>query len=149
MSVSESSRVTVEDIARYYPELGGPKGLQSVPDNQMIFFWAECADLDVAAKLTIGGGIAIRFIYGPDGENVGRVSPCREDIEEEVGENDARTTRRRFALLATRRYTSIPSEKILLMLHLRNGTWYRSEIAVVEEEGWASAGPKRELVGLG
>ncbi|KAL8372218.1 hypothetical protein RB595_001828 [Gaeumannomyces hyphopodioides] len=144
VSKTPSPAVTLQDIHQHYPQLGGSAGLNNIPDNQMIFFWAECAYFKISARLDVGRGIFMRFAYDANGVNVGRISPCREDTQEE----DAATTHRRFVLLATSMQTSIPSEKIVLMLQLRDGVWYRSDMAVIEEDGWLSANPKRELVGL-
>ncbi|KAL8339733.1 hypothetical protein RB601_006036 [Gaeumannomyces tritici] len=136
--------VTLQDIQQHLPQLGGSAGLSNVPDNQMIFFWAECAYFNISARLDMGRGIFMRFVYDANGVNVGRISPCREDTQEE----DPETAHRRFVLLATSKQTSIPSEKIVLMLQLRDEVWFRSDMAVIEEDGWLSADPKSELVGL-
>lgn len=141
------SEVTLEHLKKQNPKLGGQAGLDGIPDNQVILFWAECAYFTISARQAMGRGMFIRFVYDSSGVNVGRISPCREDVHED----GAGTKNRRFAHLATCKQKSIPSEKMVLMLQPGrpgDGVWYRSDMAVIEEDNWLGAKPKRELVAL-
>lgn len=146
-SRSTCSRVSLDDIPSEYPQLS-LSTLATIPDDQIIVFWAEHARFTVSPPVAGTGEPRDPWshIWDPTGETVG-FSRCYEDTETSRG-----THEREFILIGTDT-SSTGTEKAVLGIEEQTdgmkGVWSRQSAGRIGEEEWRQARPVTNLVLLG
>lgn len=145
--------VSIDDIVAHCPELT-PSRLAVTPDDQLIFFWGECAkftlsdfkrdDMDARGTYLAGSNdYYYRNVLDTKERVVGRISG--------LGESDGTgmTHEHEFVMIATRAPRGFIAKKIALQIKRWDGIAYRVHIAEIDEIAWKAVKPQWRLNALG
>lgn len=145
--------ISLGDILVYCPELPLSR-LADTPDDQLIFFWSECAkftlsdfkrqDMDARDTYLSGSNdYYYRDVLDTKDRVVGRISGS--------GENDGigMTHENEFVMIATRAPSGFIAKKIALQIKRRDGIAYRVNIAEIDEVAWKAEKPQWTLNAIG
>jgi hypothetical protein len=146
--------ICLADIINEYPCLTDIR-LLDTPDDQMIFFRADCARCQVSSPvLSLEGAYNPRNpvyskcvkhhrnIIDNAGRVVGKTSTCEASEKNENRVWD-------FIHIADNRTFSTEPRKIVLQVEFRDGIFHRINIGEISEEAWERTMPMSRLVALG
>lgn len=148
--------VSLDDVYKNVPELTLER-LHDMPDDQLLFFWAESAHFLVSGPIKIIAWFPTnkslekrytkyyRNITDLDGNPVGKTATCDEISDDEEGEAGVCE----FILIASNRPPEYTHQKVTMQIKRQGGIAYRVNIADIQADAWSKAKATRTLIPFG
>lgn len=147
LTVSYKEPVQLDDIQNSIPSLAGAI-LLDIPDNQILFFWADSANFKVERDPE-------RNVHVP-GEpcrildsNHGLVGETGCMLSEHYDENGCDSGEWEFIAISRRKLLHFEAHITVIQIRRHHGIAYRMNIGEISESAWNDAKPTSLLIALG
>ena len=136
--------VSLADIALHYPSLQ-PAQLESIPEDQILFFWASSASFDLEPASN-NPKAKKPMIVTDSGKQVGTVNPV---TVEHLKDGPFDRGKHEFLVLGTRRNAFWDPKLLVIQIVWHKGIAYRVNCGEIEEDAWLSHPSRWILIALG
>lgn len=138
-TISNREVIQIDNIQNSIPGLTEAI-LLDIPDNHILFFWAESANFmverELERKLHVPGESC--KIMDSDHESVGKTSPM---LSAHYDENGCDTGEWEFIAISRRQLLHFEAVITAIQIRRHNGIAYRMNIGEISESAWKDAGP--------
>lgn len=146
-TISDREVIQIDNVQNSIPGLTEAI-LLDIPDNHLLFFWAESAkfivERELERKLHVPGESC--RISDSDFKSVGQTGPM---LSEHYDENGCDKGEWEFIAISRRQLLHFEAVITAIQIYRQNGIAYRMNIGEISESAWKDAGPVCLLLALG